>query len=159
MRHITRMAVTLIGVAALISPATAGAAGSSSVTGFYNGRTIHYLDFGPIHLAKGNKVAPIWSVTNGVGGQHNIVDVVPGHTAYTPLWRVFTVTFRPGVKHVLVRSSAQVRSLQRTHEITLKRTSTIVNCPVLGFHQKHVAGFYKGRAISYLDLGPVKLAA
>lgn len=158
MRLFVRTVVALIGAASLAVPATAGAASSPTVKGFYDGKTISYLDFGPIHLARGNKIAPIWSVTNGLSGQHNVVDVVPGQKAYTPLWRVITVTFKPGAHKVLVRSAAQVHSLQRRHLVTLHTTKTIVNCPVLGFGQKRTAGYYKGRSIAYLDLGPVKLS-
>jgi hypothetical protein len=146
--------------ALLAGPSAASASVSSPVaSGFYDGHTIKYLDFGPIHLAKGNKVAPIWSVANPVAGQHNIVDVVPGKVGYTPLWRVTLVTFKKGVHRVLIRSAAQVRRLARDGKVTLKRTNTVVNCPVLGFGQPKVTGYYKGRTISYLDLGPVKLAA
>src|SRR3954465_2797518 len=101
MRLIARSARTLASVAAVAAPATAGAATSPSVKGFYDGKVIHYLDFGPIHLAAGNKLAPIWSVTNGLSGQHNVVDVVPGQKAYTPLWRVIMFTFKPGTNIVL----------------------------------------------------------
>ena len=64
--------------------------------GFYRGQTIEYLDFGPVKLKAGNSVAPIWSVTNGVDGQYNIIDVVPGQKGYTPLWDVMLVTWKDG---------------------------------------------------------------
>ena len=161
MRAIIRGALLLVSVAAVAAPATASAASHTTppTKGFYDGRTIKYLDFGPIHLAKGNKVAPIWAVTNGVAGQHKVVDVVPGKKAYTPLWRVTTVTFKPGAHKVLIKSADQVRKLQRAHKVTLEKTNTVVNCPVLGFGQKKIAGYYKGQTIHYLDDGPVKLAS
>jgi hypothetical protein len=43
-------------------------------------------------LKAGNKLAPIWAVTNGPSGQHNIVDTVPGRADYSPLWQVRMVT-------------------------------------------------------------------
>ena len=45
-------------------------------SGFYRGQTIGYFDFGPIKLKSGNKIAPLWTVTNPAAGQHNIVDTV-----------------------------------------------------------------------------------
>jgi hypothetical protein len=42
--------------------------------------------------------------------------------------------------------------------VTVAATSTIVNCPVLGFGQKRVAGFSADMTIHYYDLGPVKVA-
>ena len=76
-----------------------------------------------------------------MAGQHNIVDVVPGQPGYTPLWRVTLVTFKKGVRHVLIRSAKQVRRLKRQGKITLKKTNTVVNCPVLGFGQSKVTGY------------------
>lgn len=145
---------------AVASPAAAHAAVAKKpiTTGFYRGRTIRYYDFGPIKLKPGNKLAPIWAVTNGVGGQHNIVDTVPGLASYTPLWRVSRVTFKPGVTPHLLRSRADVEAAKSRREVTVTATSTVVNCPVLGFGQKRVAGFSAGKTIHYYDLGPVKVA-
>jgi hypothetical protein len=157
------LAVTL---AAMSGPAVAMAAsGATSATGiratagFYQGKTIHYLDFGPIKLAPGNKVAPIWVVTNGTKAQYNIVDVVPGVDGYTPLWKVTMVTWKRGVAHRTLRSAGAVMAAMRAGQVTLKHTSIVVNCPVLGFSQKKTPGFAKGHAVSYLDLGAVKLRA
>jgi hypothetical protein len=158
MRSILRVALLAMSLVAALAPAAMAAGQKTPATaGFYDGKVIHYLDFGPIHLAPGNKVAPIWTVTNGVARQHNVVDVVPGEKAYTPLWRLTTVTFKRGAKKVLIKSADQVRALKRAGKITVKRTNTIVNCPVLGFGQAKVAGYYKGQTIHYLDDGPVKL--
>ena len=73
------------GQAAKVKPLTAG---------FYDGRTIRYYDFGSIRLKPGNTLAPIWAVTNGVSGQRNIVDTVPGRADYSPLWQVSMVTWK-----------------------------------------------------------------
>jgi hypothetical protein len=77
--------------------------------GFYRGQTIEYLDFGPVKLRPGNKVAPIWAVTNGVDDQYNIVDVVPGQPGYTPLWDVVLVTWKDGATPRKLTSAAAVR--------------------------------------------------
>jgi len=139
-------------------PAATAAAKSKGVAGFYRGRALRYLDLGVVKLAKGNKVAPLWTVTNAAAGQHNVIDVVPGRRGYTPLWRVVKVTWKAGAKPRVLRSRAAVEAAVRAGEATLERTSTIVNCPVLGFGQKATAGFVKERAVKYLDLGPLKLA-
>jgi len=46
------------------------------------------LQLRPDQAPLGNKLAPIWTVTNGAAGQHNIIDTVPGEKGYTPLWQV-----------------------------------------------------------------------
>jgi hypothetical protein len=127
------------------------------VRGFFRGTTVRYLDLGPIRLAPGNIVAPIWAVTNPRKGQMNVIDVVPGMDAYTPLWRVTMVTWKKGADKRVLKSAAAVRAAVRNGEVTLRRTSIVVNCPVLGFGQPETIGFYRDITVGYLDLGAVKL--
>jgi hypothetical protein len=143
---------------AAVADAQAGAAKKPITAGFYRGTAIGYFDFGPIKLRPGNKLAPIWTVTNGAAGQHNIVDTVPGRADYSPLWQVSTVTFKQGVAPYLLKSKADVDAALAKGDVTVARTSTVVNCPVLGFGQKRVAGFSAGKTIHYYDLGAVKVA-
>ena len=155
-------------LAALVLPAAAPASDAmepirhfpnqKKTVGFYKGTTVRYFDFGPIRLRPGNKVAPIWVFTNGAVGQRNVIDVAPGDRGYTPLWRVVMVTWADDASPRILRSASQVQSAVKAGEVTLKRTSTVVNCPVLGFGQKETTGFHRGSTIAYLDLGPVKLA-
>jgi hypothetical protein len=128
-----------------------------AVAGFFRGTTIRYFDFGPIKLKPGNKLAPIWVVTNGAPGQHNIVDTVPGRANYSPLWQVHKVTWADGVTARVLRSAAEVRSARASGELTIERTSMVVNCPLLGFGQVRHPGFSRGKTIHYYDLGPVKV--
>jgi hypothetical protein len=127
------------------------------VAGFYKDRTLRYLDLGPVKLAPGNMVAPIWAFANGADGQRNVVDVAPGDRGYTPLWRVVMVTWSEGATRRVLRSAADVRRAARMGEVTLDQTQTVVNCPVLGFGQKRTLGFARGQTVAYLDLGAVKL--
>ena len=99
--------------------------------GFYRGQLISYLDFGPVKLASGNKVAPIWVVANGPEGQRNIVDTVPGRADYTPLWAVRMVTWKSGSNAHVLRSAAAVRTAEKAGQVTIKRAPIVVNCPVL----------------------------
>jgi hypothetical protein len=126
--------------------------------GFYRGRTVRYYDFGPIKLKPGNKLAPIWRFTNGAPGQRNIIDTVPGQKRYTPLWQVNQVTWTAGKSPRVLRSAAEVKTAAAAGDISIRQTAIVVNCPVLGFGQKRVAGFSGGHVIHYYDLGPVKVA-
>jgi hypothetical protein len=153
------LSVLVIGLAVTAGSTAAAIGGKKPVTtGFYRGQSIHYFDFGPIKLKPGTKIAPIWTVTNGVPAQHNIVDTVPGRSDYTPLWQLNKVTFKAGVKARLLRSRSDVLAAVRSGSATVSATSTVVNCPVLGFGQKRIAGFSAGKTIHYYDLGPVKVA-
>jgi hypothetical protein len=126
--------------------------------GFYRGETVRYYDFGPIRLKPGNELAPIWTFTNGAPGQRNIIDTVPGQKRYTPLWQVNQVSWTAGRSPRVLRSAAQVKKAAAAGDISIRQTAMVVNCPVLGFGQKKVAGFSGGDLIHYYDLGPVKVA-
>jgi hypothetical protein len=150
--------VALSAFAATAEAARTNVAKKAVTSGFYRGQTIGYFDFGPIKLKPGNKVAPLWTVTNPAAGQHNVVDTVPGRADYSPLWQINMVTFKSGVTPYLLKSKADVDAAVAKGDVTVTATTTVVNCPVLGFGQKRVAGFSAGKTIHYYDLGPVKVA-
>ena len=155
MKRLVMLAFVALAIAA---PAAAmGPAKQPATAGFYRGQSIEYLDFGAIKLASGNRLAPIWAVTNGVTGQHNIIDTVPGQADYSPLWQVNMVTFKTSVTPRLLKSKADVDGALKAGDVTVTKTNMVVNCPVLGFGQKRAAGFSGGHVIHYYDLGPVKL--
>ena len=105
---------------------------SQDVTlGFYRGQVVSYLDFGPVKLKPGNRVAPIWAFTNGDEGQRNVVDTVPGRNDYTPLWAVRTVTWKAGASVRVLRSAAALRAAAKAGEVTIAAQPIVVNCPVL----------------------------
>ena len=128
----------LIAIAGLLAAGAGEAAGDSirhfpqtATEGFYRGQTIEYLDFGPVKLKPGNKLADIWSVTNGPKGQYNIIDVVPGQKRYTPLWDVNLVTWKNGETTRKLTSAAAVRKALSAGEVTVKHAGVVVNCPVI----------------------------
>jgi hypothetical protein len=105
---------------------------SQDVTlGFYRGQVVSYLDFGPVKLERGNKVAPIWAFTNGSDEQRNVIDTVPGRKDYTPLWAVRLVTWKEGASVRTLRSAASVAKAQKAGQLTVKAAPIVVNCPVL----------------------------
>ncbi len=157
MRRTLLLVVLALGVAA--APSALAAGPKKAITpGFFRGKAVGYLDFGPIKLKAGNKVAPLWTITNGAGGQHNVIDTVPGRPDYSPLWQINKVRWKAAVTPRLLKSAAAVKAAAASGDVTIQKTSLVVNCPVLGFGQKRVAGFSGGRVIHYLDLGPVKVA-
>ena len=159
---LTALVGTQVGVAGSFAVAGAAATNASPkkqpvTLGFEKGKTVRYYDFGPINLKPDNKVAPIWTFTNGAGGQRNVIDTVPGEADYTPLWQVNQVTWAAGKTPRVLTSAAEVKKAVAAGEISITQTATVVNCPVLGFGQKRVPGFSAGHVIHYYDLGPVKV--
>jgi hypothetical protein len=103
--------------------------GQTRHAGFARGKVIHYYELGAVKLAPGNEVLPIWTFTNGVGGQRNIADVFPGTTAYPPLWAVVEVTWKKGTPSRLLRSFEQLQQARKAGDVSLDRTNLVVNCP------------------------------
>jgi hypothetical protein len=133
----TRMlALLLTGLALAAAPALAADGpvktyGQPVTLGFYRGQVVSYFDFGPVKLAPGNRVAPIWAFANGTSAQRNIVDTVPGRSDYTPLWAVRLVTWKEGVTPRVLRSRVAVQKAVAAGEATVRPMSIVVNCPIL----------------------------
>jgi hypothetical protein len=105
--------------------------GQARHPGFSRGKTIHYYDLGPVKVRPGNEVVPLWTVINGVKRQLNIADVRPGQTAYPPLWAIIKVTWKQSASKRLLTSLAAIRRAQSAGELTLTKTSLVVNCPLV----------------------------
>jgi hypothetical protein len=103
--------------------------GQTRHAGFAKDKTIHYYELGMVKVAPGNEMLPIWTFTNGVEGQSNIADVVPGTTAYPPLWAVVEVTWKAGAQRSLIRSFERLQQARKEGAVTITRTSIVVNCP------------------------------
>jgi hypothetical protein len=103
--------------------------GQKRHAGFAKGKVVHYYELGVVKVAPGNEILPIWTFKNGVDGQRNIADVVPGTTDYPPLWSVIEVTWRNGAQRTLVRSFEQLQQARRSGAVTLKKLPMVVNCP------------------------------
>jgi hypothetical protein len=140
-------------------PATAQAAPKKQkvLTAFYRDRTVRYFDYGRIRLRPGNKLAPIWVLSNGASGQLAIVDSVPGQKQYSALRKVNVVTWAADASMRVLRSASAVRTARSRGEVTIRSTTRVVNAPLLGFRQVRHAGFAKGRTIHYYELGLVKV--
>ncbi len=108
-------------VAAPVAQTAYAPAKQPVATGFYEGTTVRYLDFGPIKLKPGNKLAPIWTFTNGAAGQRNVIDTVPGERSYTPLWRVRKVTWSIGRTRRVLKSADAVKKAAAVGDVTIVR--------------------------------------
>ena len=107
--------------------------GQKRITGFSAGRAIHYYDLGAVAVRPGNAVVPLFAVTNGVAGQHNVTGdtVAPGETAYPPLWAITKVTWKPGITPHLLTSYAAIATAAAEGRVTVTRTPLVVNCPLI----------------------------
>ncbi len=117
------------------SPPTTGRCSASPRTrrlASIEAATVAYLDFGPVKLAAGNKVAPIWAFTNG-GTAGSATSSTPSRDAPTTR-RSGAYGSSPGASGQtarVLRSAAAVRRAAAAGQVSIKAMPIVVNCPVL----------------------------
>ncbi len=137
------------------------------VSGWYRDEPVVYYDFGmqsPLMNAAGVGVAPIWAFITGmdadgnpqfVEGQHNIIDVVPGHPGYSDLWQVNLVTVP---EDYVADSITSKMDLDGMAYPTIQ-PGLFVNCPVvpagstLENGEELTQGWNNGERVYYPDFG------
>ena len=129
------------------------------LTGWYQGKLLYYIstDMSDQSMAQqaGINYAPRLSALNRMQqpGQPSALDRVykvinasqgsvfasapepigarNGSDAYTPLWHMYTVTWRVGVTPYVLHSEEEVLDAEEKQRVTLSPTHIIVNCPIV----------------------------
>jgi hypothetical protein len=68
---------------------------------------------------------------NTARGQIPVFGSEPGEASYTPLWHEMMVTWKAGVKPVLLVKDDQITALAGKGKLTMKMTHVILNCPIV----------------------------
>ena len=55
----------------------------------------------------------------------------PGEDDYSPLWRELDVTWKPGVKPVLLVRDDQIKMLASQGKLTVTKSAIVLNCPIV----------------------------
>jgi hypothetical protein len=64
-------------------------------------------------------------------GQLTIFGSEPGESDYNPLWDEVWVTWKPGVKPVLLGRDDQIKSLAKEGKLTINDAGIVLNAPIL----------------------------
>jgi hypothetical protein len=64
-------------------------------------------------------------------GQLTVFGSEPGESDYNPLWEEMWVTWKPGVKPVLLGRDDQIKSLAKAGKLTIKDAHIVLNAPIL----------------------------
>jgi hypothetical protein len=64
-------------------------------------------------------------------GQLTIFGSEPGESDYNPLWEEMWITWKPGVKPVLLGQDDQIKSLAKAGKLTVKDAHIVLNAPIL----------------------------
>jgi hypothetical protein len=63
-------------------------------------------------------------------GQLSVFGSEPGESDYNPLWEEFFVTWKSGVKPVLLVKDDQIKALAKSKKLTLKDAHVVLNAPI-----------------------------
>jgi hypothetical protein len=63
-------------------------------------------------------------------GQLTVFGSEPGKPDYNPVWEEFFVTWKPGVKVVLLVKDDQIKALAKAHKLTLSDAHIVLNAPI-----------------------------
>ena len=82
---------------------------------------------------KGVKGAPLQYFVRGraAQGQLTVFGSQPGEADYNPLWEEVWVTWKKGVKPVLLGQDNQITSLVKKGKLTIKDAHIVLNAPIL----------------------------
>ncbi|SRR5579871_1493207 len=64
-------------------------------------------------------------------GQLTVFGSEPGEPDYNPLWEEIWVTWKPGVKPVLLGRDDQIKSLAKEGKLTMTDARVVLNAPIL----------------------------
>lgn len=64
-------------------------------------------------------------------GQLSVFGSEPGESDYNPLWEEFFVSWKPGVKPVLLVKDDQIKGLAKKGKLTLRDAHIVLNAPIV----------------------------
>jgi hypothetical protein len=126
-----------------LGPATTGSA--KTYVGYYDGHKDTYVVTDTSNKAQATamhlnysaalakvKGAPAQYFIEGKAapGQIAVFGSEPGETDYNPLWEELIVTWKPGVKPVLLVRDDQIDGLAKKGELTVKDAHVVLNAPI-----------------------------
>jgi len=156
----TRKAVLAIVCASLVVVAAASAASTAggplllgpslhtqqvTYRGYYDGHKDAYLitdvssktQAAALHInysaaLSGFRGAPAQYFVTGraAAGQLAVFGSEPGESDYNPLWEELFVTWKPGVKPVLLVRDDQINALAKAHKLTIRDAHIVLNAPI-----------------------------
>jgi len=148
---ITAAAAAATGAAAASMSSPLGALGnpshSSDLTyeGYYDGHMDRYLitdvsdkaQATALHINLARSLASVkgapaqyFIMGRAATGQIAVFGSEPGESDYNPLWEELFVTWKPGVKAVLLTSDNQINTLAKAGQLTVKDAHIVLDAPI-----------------------------
>jgi hypothetical protein len=78
------------------------------------------------------------------------LDSVPGDPGYSPLWRVYAVTWSDAATPRELKSEAEITAAQQAVELSIETTRLVANAPVAAAQPPLIEGFFNGQTAKYM---------
>jgi len=145
------LVLLVLGVSALAGGGSMGMGPSSSISrpafhGYYDGHKVTYLstdvsskaqaaamhiNYAP-NIGKVKGLPEIYLVVGRAApGQLAVFTTQPGEPGYNPLWDETDLTWKAGVKPMLLKSDTQIDKLKKQGMLTEKDGGAVLNCPIV----------------------------
>jgi hypothetical protein len=91
-----------------------------------------HVNYAPVLKAVPLASAPEMYLVEGkaASGQLAVFGSQPGESSYSPIWKETILTWKSSAKPVLITSDKQVDQLEHKGQLTERKTSTRLNCPI-----------------------------
>jgi len=92
-----------------------------------------HVNYAPVLKAVPLASAPEMYLVEGKAatGQLAVFGSEPGESSYSPIWKETILTWKASATPVLITSDTQVDQLEHKGELTERKTSTRLNCPIV----------------------------
>ena len=138
MRLTVLVGLTIMGIAATTAVAATGGGlpnvGTPSMAAqpVYKGYYDHHIDTYLITDVSAKSQAKAYFVKGRAApGQLTIFGSEPGESDYNPLWDEVWITWKPGVKPVLLGQDDQIKTLAKEGKLTMTDAHIVLNAPIL----------------------------
>ena len=143
-----RTVTPVLAVIVALMIAVPALAGVTTVTGWYEGREIYYIDRGPEVGVTERGENDIYVIGGARRYQANVVEFIPGEAGYSPHWNVNVVSTAPGVmlaeilaspyasdlfdeEGVLFDNVEDILGAAAAGLVTLVKPGIVVLCPII----------------------------
>jgi hypothetical protein len=95
--------------------------------------TSMHVNYAPVLKAVPLASAPEMYLVEGKAatGQLAVFGSQPGEASYSPIWKETILTWKADATPVLITSDTQVDQLEHQGQLTERKTSTRLNCPIV----------------------------
>jgi hypothetical protein len=139
--------MVLLGVAGLVSPASAGdGSGATTANGWYEGEEIYYIDLGREEGVTQRGENDLYLIGDNRAFQANVAEFVPGEAGYSPHWNINLVHTAMGktladilaspwvsehYPEALFDDVADILAAEAAGLVTIETAGAVVLCPII----------------------------